>query len=97
MQLDFRFNSTLPDAQRRLVSKVGSETPQTENRRQKSKVEDSWKEGMKMRMIAGLLATISYNIFCQRARIRGKLESRNKMRIEINRDPSDPCRNWGTS
>lgn len=43
--------------------KVGSETTQTENRRQKSKVEDSWKEGMKMRMTAGLLATISYNIF----------------------------------
>lgn len=97
MQLDFHFNLTLPDTQRRLVWKVGSKTQQTENMRQKSKVEDNWEEVMKMRMISGLLATISYNISWQRARIRGKLESRNKMRIEINRDPSNPCRNWGTS
>lgn len=42
--------------------KVGSKTQQTENMRQKSKVEDNWEEVMKMRMISGLLATISYNI-----------------------------------
>lgn len=41
---------------------MGSKTQQTENMRQKSKVEDSWEEVMKMRMISGLLATISYKI-----------------------------------
>lgn len=97
IQLDFHFNSTLPDTWRRLGWKVGSGTPQAENTRQTSKVEDCWEEGMKMRMISGLLATISYNIFWQRARIKSKLESRNKMRREISRDPSHPCRNLGTA